>query len=83
MFRGDHLLFLLPALWGDLAELKKFDEFNFYISEYFDVPVPASSVLEALAALMGCPIKIVHIIYMYICIYVYLFTFIPMKNSWQ
>mmetsp|Transcript_9942 Transcript_9942/g.25647 ORF Transcript_9942/g.25647 Transcript_9942/m.25647 type:complete len:201 (+) Transcript_9942:76-678(+) len=36
-----------------LAELAKFDEFNYYISEYFDPPIPAVNVLDALAVLMG------------------------------
>mmetsp|Transcript_64857 Transcript_64857/g.169792 ORF Transcript_64857/g.169792 Transcript_64857/m.169792 type:complete len:201 (-) Transcript_64857:17-619(-) len=36
-----------------LKELAKFDEFNYYISEYFDTPKPAASVLDALATLMG------------------------------
>eukprot|EP00933_Yihiella_yeosuensis_P014446 TRINITY_DN12964_c0_g1_i4.p1 TRINITY_DN12964_c0_g1~~TRINITY_DN12964_c0_g1_i4.p1 ORF type:complete len:201 (-),score=37.50 TRINITY_DN12964_c0_g1_i4:100-702(-) len=36
-----------------LAELLKFDEFNSYISEYFDTPQPAQNVLDALAILMG------------------------------
>eukprot|EP00930_Biecheleria_cincta_P004572 TRINITY_DN105484_c0_g1_i1.p1 TRINITY_DN105484_c0_g1~~TRINITY_DN105484_c0_g1_i1.p1 ORF type:complete len:201 (+),score=48.89 TRINITY_DN105484_c0_g1_i1:47-649(+) len=35
-----------------LAELRQYDEFNFYISEYFETPPPAQSVLDALAVLM-------------------------------
>ncbi|CAL1143593.1 unnamed protein product [Cladocopium goreaui] len=34
-------------------ELMNFDEFNFWISEYFDPPAPAKNVLDALAILMG------------------------------
>lgn len=36
-----------------LAELAKYPEFNHYISEYFDPPAPAVSVLDALAVIMG------------------------------
>ncbi|CAE8606950.1 unnamed protein product, partial [Polarella glacialis] len=36
-----------------LDELAKFDEFNYYISEYFDTPAPAQNVLDALGVLMG------------------------------
>ncbi|CAE7790212.1 unnamed protein product [Symbiodinium sp. CCMP2592] len=36
-----------------LKELSKFDEFNYWISEYFDTPAPAQNVLDALAILMG------------------------------
>jgi len=42
----------VPAL-AHHAELTKMDEFNYYISEYFDTPPPAVNVLGALAVLMG------------------------------
>ena len=34
-------------------ELTQFDEFNFWISEYFETPPPAQNVLDGLAILMG------------------------------
>eukprot|EP00927_Polykrikos_kofoidii_P061898 TRINITY_DN56722_c0_g1_i1.p1 TRINITY_DN56722_c0_g1~~TRINITY_DN56722_c0_g1_i1.p1 ORF type:complete len:202 (-),score=32.93 TRINITY_DN56722_c0_g1_i1:30-635(-) len=36
-----------------LTELEQFDEFNYYISEYFEPPAPAVATLDALAILMG------------------------------
>lgn len=36
-----------------LTELLKFNDFNAYMSEYFDVPAPTANVLDAVATLMG------------------------------
>eukprot|EP00931_Biecheleriopsis_adriatica_P083639 TRINITY_DN57283_c0_g1_i1.p1 TRINITY_DN57283_c0_g1~~TRINITY_DN57283_c0_g1_i1.p1 ORF type:complete len:198 (+),score=62.03 TRINITY_DN57283_c0_g1_i1:34-594(+) len=43
------------AAEAHLEEIRKFDEFNYWISEYFDTPAPAHNVLDGLAVLMGWP----------------------------